>query len=159
MNVKSAVCLALLLGSGLSPITRAEEGNEDFTAYQKRKGRESAFYEQTNPLRLYLVMLLRFYQVFISKQEGDNCQFRPSCSHFGALAIKQAGTIQGVLMTSDRLQRCNPFTYGRYPLTKDKRHHYDPVEDHILFARREKASPEIPKSKSQIPSKPQKDKK
>ncbi len=38
-----------------------------------------------------------------------NCQFYPSCSNYGAIAIKQYGIIKGGIITSDRITRCNPF--------------------------------------------------
>ncbi len=101
--------------------------------YEKERAVESSFLEVTNPAKLLMVMLIRFYKTFLSKQDGSTCQFRPSCSHFGAKAIKTAGPFQGLFMTSDRLQRCNPFTYGKYPIHEDKRHHNDPVERHILW--------------------------
>tara|TARA_B100000131_G_scaffold322307_1_gene375793 strand:- start:1207 stop:1818 length:612 start_codon:yes stop_codon:yes gene_type:complete len=40
-----------------------------------------------------------------------NCQFYPSCSNYGAQAIKEYGIIKGSIITSDRIVRCNPFAY------------------------------------------------
>ena len=37
-----------------------------------------------------------------------NCQFHPSCSNYGAEAIKQFGVIRGSFVTADRVVRCNP---------------------------------------------------
>jgi len=37
-----------------------------------------------------------------------NCQFYPSCSNYGASAIKQHGLLKGAVMASDRIIRCNP---------------------------------------------------
>jgi putative membrane protein insertion efficiency factor len=105
------------------------------SCYESHKRSESAFYDQTNPLSLLLVGLINIYQRVFSAQEGSaTCQFRPSCSHFGSLAIKKYGAVQGTLMTGDRLLRCNPWTQGRYPLWTDNYHHFDPVEDHDLWA-------------------------
>lgn len=112
----------------LAPETDAESA---YQAYLITKTAESTFVDETNPLIIPFLVLLRFYQRFISRQEGDNCQFRPSCSHFSALAIKKAGLVRGLLMSGDRLLRCNPYTEGAYPVTADH-HHYDKVEDYIL---------------------------
>jgi len=37
------------------------------------------------------------------------CQFYPSCSNYGALAVREYGPIIGTAITSDRIVRCNPF--------------------------------------------------
>ena len=37
------------------------------------------------------------------------CQFYPSCSNYGALAIRNYGPIIGAALTADRIVRCNPF--------------------------------------------------
>ena len=128
----------VLASAGLSVAgdNHAHEGtDQSFEKYWERKTEESSFRTETNPLKIPFLMLLRFYQAVFSRQEGDNCQFRPSCSHFSALAIKKAGLLEGVLMTGDRLMRCHPFTSGTYPVTPDRRHHADLVEDRILTGR------------------------
>jgi len=38
-----------------------------------------------------------------------NCQFYPSCSNYGAEAIKKYGLIRGSALASERIVRCNPF--------------------------------------------------
>ncbi len=101
--------------------------------YEKEKVESSNPFDQTNPLKLMFVLMIRTYQVVFSKQDGASCQFRPSCSHFGAKAIKEYGPIQGLFMTSDRLLRCNPYTHGKYPLAYDHYHNYDPLKDHVLW--------------------------
>ena len=40
--------------------------------------------------------------------DGLNCQFYPSCSNYGAHAIKDYGLLRGSFMASDRIIRCNP---------------------------------------------------
>ena len=37
------------------------------------------------------------------------CQFYPSCSNYGALAVRRYGPIVGTAITADRIVRCNPF--------------------------------------------------
>ena len=56
--------------------------------YEKMKLSSTSLLDQTNPLKLFFVALIRGYQVFFSSQDGSTCQFRPSCSHFGASAVK-----------------------------------------------------------------------
>tara|TARA_B100001113_G_C21122550_1_gene628039 strand:+ start:6032 stop:6679 length:648 start_codon:yes stop_codon:yes gene_type:complete len=38
-----------------------------------------------------------------------NCQFYPSCSNYGATALKEYGFLMGGIIASDRINRCNPF--------------------------------------------------
>ncbi len=55
--------------------------------------------------------LIRVYQQSFSEVQGDVCNFVPSCSHFGYQALSEFGFIKGLLLTSDRLQRCHPFAW------------------------------------------------
>lgn len=58
-----------------------------------------------NPLNWLLV----FYKKVLSAQISASCDFEPSCSAFSGDAIHEFGFIRGVLMTADRLTRCNGF--------------------------------------------------
>jgi len=40
-----------------------------------------------------------------------DCQFYPSCSQYGAIAIKENGIIKGIPMVADRIVRCNPSAF------------------------------------------------
>jgi len=71
---------------------------------------------ETSESRLLMMSLIRAYQLILSAQDVPTCNFHPSCSRFGFQALKKYGVIQGFLMTSDRVQRCNFFKYGHYPL-------------------------------------------
>jgi putative membrane protein insertion efficiency factor len=50
---------------------------------------------------------IRFYQVAVSRINPDRCGFRPSCSAFAAWSIREYGPVTGMMMTADRLMRCN----------------------------------------------------
>lgn len=125
------------------PVNAEQQSSENVTvhryqvdsSYEAFKKNESAFYDQTNPLSLLFIGLINIYQRVFSSQEGSaTCQFRPSCSHYSSLAIKKYGPVQGVLMTGDRLLRCNSWTAGRYPYWTDNRHLHDPIEEHDIWA-------------------------
>ena len=51
--------------------------------------------------------IIHAYQLIISSQDTKSCIFTVSCSRFAQEAIKKFGAIYGILMISDRLQRCN----------------------------------------------------
>jgi len=55
-----------------------------------------------------IMKMIKIYQNSFSSVQGDVCNFIPSCSHFGYEALKTYGFIKGLLLTSDRLQRCHP---------------------------------------------------
>ena len=83
-----------------------------------------------------------------------NCQFYPSCSNYGASAIKKYGFIKGTIIGSDRITRCNPFAVyyhmklGRPFDDKDGRL-IDPIaQDHNL---KSKKTPSIAAILSIIP--------
>ncbi len=86
---------------------------------------------------------IRFYQTFVSSQDGENCSMRPSCSQYGLEAIRRRGFFQGVLLTADRLARDNPWTKDRYPLVGNEGKYYllDPVESHPWDPRKDKDLP------------------
>lgn len=50
--------------------------------------------------------------MILSDQQGDACNFTPSCSRFAFSAIKNKGALKGSLMAIDRLQRCNPWAWN-----------------------------------------------
>lgn len=79
-------------------------------------------------LRLFFTGGIKLYQMFISSQDLPVCRFTPSCSDFGLQAIRRYGVPRGILMTSDRLQRCHGFTHGHYPLDEVSGRSRDPVE-------------------------------
>jgi Uncharacterized conserved protein len=62
-----------------------------------------------NPFQTLGWTVIRLYQFFLSDIQPDVCNFRNdiSCSKFGRKAVERYG-IWGILMASDRLQRCNP---------------------------------------------------
>ncbi len=54
-------------------------------------------------------LMIRFFQYFISPQDGPNCRHVPVCSVYAIHAIKHYGALWGSLLTGDRLLRCNTF--------------------------------------------------
>jgi putative membrane protein insertion efficiency factor len=54
------------------------------------------------------ILPIAIFQRFSYNADGLNCQFYPSCSNYGAQAIKEYGLIRGSFVASDRIIRCNP---------------------------------------------------
>jgi len=101
--------------------TKQEEGVEN-----------QSDFEEASEIKLLFLGAIKFYQTFISSQDMPVCNFTPSCSHFGLEAIKKCGILKGLLMTSDRLQRCNGFTRNLYKIDVKTGKAIDPVESYIF---------------------------
>ncbi len=54
---------------------------------------------------------VKLYQAIVSSQDNSVCNFTPSCSRFSSSVIRETGFLKGLLLTSDRLQRCNGSAY------------------------------------------------
>ena len=66
-------------------------------------------YILTYPIRLIILGLIYFYKIFISPLFGKSCKFKPSCSTYMLIAIKEWGIIKGIYLGTKRILRCNPF--------------------------------------------------
>jgi putative membrane protein insertion efficiency factor len=58
--------------------------------------------------KLFL-LLIRFYQYFLSPLLGASCRFTPTCSQYGVEAIQKYGPFKGGWLTLKRIGRCNPW--------------------------------------------------
>jgi putative component of membrane protein insertase Oxa1/YidC/SpoIIIJ protein YidD len=82
---------------------------------------------------ILLKPFIYLYWILISEQDGDNCPFHPSCSHFFLKAVEETNIIQGTFMFADRFTRDMNF-FGRrenYPIIKNRRL-YDPPQLYTL---------------------------
>jgi putative component of membrane protein insertase Oxa1/YidC/SpoIIIJ protein YidD len=89
--------------------------------------------ESPNEVRLVFVAGIRLYQILLSSQDKPRCSFFPSCSHFGQEAISEYG-LQGLLMTSDRLQRCNGMSADHYRINPETGLIDDPADKYVLWS-------------------------
>lgn len=76
--------------------------------------------------RSVVVVLLRFYQRWISPAFGPRCRYYPSCSEYAVQAVQRHGVLRGLILAAWRLLRCNPLSRGGF----------DPVENQRLFSPR-----------------------
>ncbi len=98
------------------------------------KGKEPSLFtfNQTNELKIGLMGLIRVYQKFLSTQDLSVCNFTPSCSRFAMASFKNYGIFYGILMTSDRLQRCQAMGRKYYPVNPETGKCDDPIEPNFL---------------------------
>jgi putative membrane protein insertion efficiency factor len=64
------------------------------------------------PVRAVLVGLIRGYRATLSGWLGGQCRYYPTCSHYGEEAIRVHGAARGLVLTTWRILRCNPFGEG-----------------------------------------------
>lgn len=98
-------------------------------------GSKRSVLDETNPIKLVLHGMLYIYQSYITTQDNQECQFKPSCSAFAVRALSIADPVQATLMVADRLQRCNPFAHYYYKKASDNLHLLDPPEYHKLWGK------------------------
>jgi len=60
------------------------------------------------------LLLIRFYQKFISPLKPPTCRFYPSCSEYTYQAIARYGLLKGGWLGLKRLSRCHPWNPGGY---------------------------------------------
>jgi len=63
-------------------------------------------------LKYLAILLIRFYQKFISPLTPGSCRYYPTCSNYAILAIEKYGFLKGSLKAFYRILRCNPFSKG-----------------------------------------------
>lgn len=78
-------------------------------------------------LRGLFELAIGFYQIALSSQDTPVCNFTPSCSHYAKEAIQAHGPVVGVLLASDRIQRCLGAARKNYPVDKATGLCADPV--------------------------------
>ncbi|MDE0087437.1 MAG: membrane protein insertion efficiency factor YidD [Candidatus Poribacteria bacterium] len=85
---------------------------------------------ETSELKFAATGLIRLYQKFVSSQDGPSCNFTPTCSRFGMACIQEFGMLRGILLTADRLIRCNGLESTHYHKDPSTGKYIDPVTDY-----------------------------
>lgn len=62
--------------------------------------------------RLFLIQLIRLYQMVHLPFFRGSCRFYPTCSQYGIEALQTHGLLKGFYLTVFRVLRCNPFCKG-----------------------------------------------
>ena len=67
----------------------------------------------------FTIILIRFYQFFISPILGGNCRFYPTCSSYSIEALNKYGFFKGFVLSSKRILSCHPLgPHGFRPLVE-----------------------------------------
>ena len=65
-------------------------------------------------MKTLCILLIRFYQLFISPLFPPTCRFYPTCSQYANEAIQKKGVLRGVFLAIKRIAKCHPFHPGGY---------------------------------------------
>jgi uncharacterized protein len=70
-----------------------------------------------NPVSLVFGSFMYAYQSYFSLQFSSVCLYEPTCSHMSKEYIREFGIIKGVIVSADRLTRCNRLSFAQiHPL-------------------------------------------
>ncbi len=98
------------------------QSTEDFKFFEQSiKGQKTvqaihvkSIEKDKNEIQRSGYLALHVYKKYITTQDGNYCNFIPSCSSFCAHALHKHGAIKGAIMTFDRLARCHGFSAHKY---------------------------------------------
>ena len=65
-----------------------------------------------------IILLIKFYRLFISPLKPPTCRFVPTCSEYAIVAFEIYGVIKGLSLTVKRILKCHPFHPGGYDPVK-----------------------------------------
>jgi hypothetical protein len=65
-----------------------------------------------------LLIMIRFYQRFLSPLKGASCRFYPTCSQYALEAVSRYGPWKGSWLALKRILKCHPFHPGGYDPVK-----------------------------------------
>ena len=67
-----------------------------------------------------MIWLIRLYRKVISPLKPPCCRFTPTCSAYALEAFTKRGFFVGLILTTGRILRCNPFFRGGYDPVPEK---------------------------------------
>lgn len=72
-----------------------------------------------------LLLLIRFYQHFISPLFPASCRFYPTCSAYAFEAVSRFGFIKGGWLSLKRICHCHPFCQGGLDPVPESYHFFE----------------------------------
>ncbi|MCI6159201.1 MAG: membrane protein insertion efficiency factor YidD [Selenomonadaceae bacterium] len=65
-------------------------------------------------MKRLLLLLISFYQHWISPLKPPSCRYIPTCSEYARIAVERYGARKGGFLAIRRILRCHPFHEGGY---------------------------------------------
>lgn len=72
-------------------------------------------------MKKIILLLIKFYQKYISIFLGKNCRFIPTCSAYTYEAVERFGVIKGVYLGIKRILKCHPWHPGGFDPVPEKK--------------------------------------
>ncbi len=81
-----------------------------------------------NEIQMSGYTLFHIYKNYVTTQDGNQCNFIPSCSSYCSQALHKHGPIKGTVMSFDRLARCHGLSPQKYEINLKYRKLIDAVQ-------------------------------
>ncbi len=65
-------------------------------------------------IKQILILLVRFYQKFLSPLCPGVCRYQPTCSQYMIEALQKHGILKGLYLGTKRILRCHPWGGSGY---------------------------------------------
>ena len=63
-------------------------------------------------MKNFFILMIDFYQKYLSFLFGKNCRFEPTCSQYAKESIEVHGVIVGGFYSLIRILKCGPWSAG-----------------------------------------------
>ncbi|WP_369810002.1 membrane protein insertion efficiency factor YidD [Gracilibacillus caseinilyticus] len=67
------------------------------------------------------MLLIRFYQQFISPMFPPSCRFQPTCSQYSLECFQRFNVLKASYLSVIRILKCHPFHPGGFDPVPDKK--------------------------------------
>jgi len=143
-SVNRSLFIIFILVSGVNSLAQTNQFERDIESINKLSSKiqpdpyrrpyiyndEPSLLKKINPVNIIFGGALYVYQNVLSKHISADCLFTPSCSEFSKQAIKEYGLLKGIILSVDRVNRCNRIAgqdLKHYDIDKSTNRYPDPV--------------------------------
>ncbi len=63
-------------------------------------------------MKFIIILLIKFYRLFISPLFPSSCRYSPTCSAYAIEAVQEHDALKGSWMAVKRIGKCHPFSKG-----------------------------------------------
>ena len=143
-SVNRSLFIIFILVSGVNSLAQTNQFERDIESINKLSSKiqpdpyrrpyiyndEPSLLKKINPVNIIFGGALYVYQNVLSKHISADCLFTPSCSEFSKQAIKEYGLLKGIILSVDRVNRCNRIAgqdLKHYDIDKNTNRYPDPV--------------------------------
>ncbi|WP_185861268.1 membrane protein insertion efficiency factor YidD [Blattabacterium cuenoti] len=65
-------------------------------------------------IKIFLIKIIRLYQIGISPWIGNNCRYIPTCSSYMISSLKKWNLFKAIFISMIRIFKCNPWGPSDY---------------------------------------------